>query len=136
LSSLQETERQQAGSDSSIEDGKISLLGGATHLAALTEFRAEHVFDKLGRHRAKIDIRLDQRVVHSPTGIRFKQLTFQLKIADRHHQFLSRGSAGRKPSGEEWFGKFSKSARNIVVSNRHQVGPHPGLLLATGVIMD
>jgi len=49
----------------------------------------EQVFDKFRGNTSEIDIRLNQGIVHRLTGIGFKQLTFQLKIADRHDQFLS-----------------------------------------------
>lgn len=55
----------------------------------MTVFSSQHVFDKFQRDRSQIHIGLDQSVIDSLSGIGLKELAFELKVADRHREFLS-----------------------------------------------
>lgn len=47
-------------------------------------FRVEHIFDKLQRDGAKINVGLNESVIDSSASIRFKQFLFKVQVADRH----------------------------------------------------
>ena len=83
-------------SEGSDRSRKATSTVGPTHAGAMVIFRAKHIFDKLQRDGAKINIGLNESVIHSSASVRFKELLFELQVADGHELIPFMGmSAGR-----------------------------------------
>ncbi len=54
------------------------------HAVAMPMFSNEQIFDQFKRYTSKINVGLNQGIVHSAASIRIKELLFELQIADRH----------------------------------------------------
>ena len=55
-----------------------------SHAVAMPMFSNEQIFDQFKRYTSKINVGLNQGIVHSAASIRIKELLFELQIADRH----------------------------------------------------
>jgi hypothetical protein len=74
-------------------------------------FGTQHVLYKFERDGSQINIGLNESVIDSLSGIGFQQLTFELKIADRHDQILSWQFSREETEKGVRFGCFSETTR-------------------------
>jgi hypothetical protein len=74
-------------------------------------FGTQHVLHKFERDGSQVNIGLNESVIDGLSGIGFQQLTFELKIADRHDQVLSWQFSREETKKGSRFGCFSETTQ-------------------------